>query len=152
MVWGGTSAAQAAAAERRAEAQRVAALGRLLDDRLAASELLAATTGVITTAGEAASLALDSDEGLLEAHGALVADVLSAAAATTASHPGRAGAVPLVAGHRSRNRSRARRVVFPIAAGGRAVPQPQGGAAPIPSDDSLPAGSALGAFYADGEG
>ena len=59
-------------------------------------------------------------------------------AATTVSHPGRAGAVHLVAGHRSRYRSRARRVVFPIAAGGRAVPQPRRGAVPRPSRDAVP--------------
>ncbi len=75
MIWGGTAAAEAVAAERRLEAQRVGALGQLLDARSAAGELLATTAGVIATADEAASPVPDAHEALLDAHRDLVTEL-----------------------------------------------------------------------------
>lgn len=75
MVWGGTTAAQAVATERRLEAARVADLGLLLDTRSSSTELLAATAAVIGTAGETAPVAPEAHAALVAAHEALVLEL-----------------------------------------------------------------------------
>lgn len=66
LVWGGVTASQTIAAERHAEAQRVVALGALLADRSASSELL-------VTAGHVVGTTTESDESLTEHHAQLEA-------------------------------------------------------------------------------
>lgn len=78
MVWGGTTAAQAVATERRLEAARVADLGLLLDSRSSSTELLAATAAVIATAGETVSVVPDAHAALVVAHEALALELARA--------------------------------------------------------------------------
>jgi hypothetical protein len=70
MIGGGVVARAAVLAEQQAEQQRVLALGALLDDRSAASELLASTSAVMTVL----------DEAPIEAEGSRVAAALVAEA------------------------------------------------------------------------
>ena len=80
MVWGGTTAMQAVAAERRLEALRVDALGSLLDARSEASELLAVSQSVVSSLeeqGEATLTALHHAD-VQGAHGDLAAELARA--------------------------------------------------------------------------
>ena len=75
MAWGGVTAAQAVAAERRSEAQRLASLGQLLDERSAATELAASTAGVIEAAGETESPLAETHDALAAAHADLTTEL-----------------------------------------------------------------------------
>lgn len=80
MVWGGTTAMQAVAAERRLEVLRVDTLGSLLDARSEASELLAVSQSVVSSLEGQGVTTLTAlhHAGLQGAHGDLVAELARA--------------------------------------------------------------------------
>ena len=71
LVWGGVSAMQAAAAQEQREAQRVAALAALLDDRSTSAELLAVSGAVLGVVELDAAQNLDLVERLASERGRL---------------------------------------------------------------------------------